>query len=118
MARIMLATRNDELRPYLAAKLKRAGHIVTRVADYDSALTLLEEAEYEVLLTTVDTESADELTFARDAQEIDPQMRVMFITGFSAFAINRSERGAGSPSFGRPVHLNRLAEEVSRLTAA
>lgn len=119
MARVMLATKNDEIRAYLARKLKRGGHCVTRVSDYDSALTILEETEYDLLLTTIDAENADELAFAREAQQIDPEMRVMFITGFSAVAIKRPDEDRTTDSlFGEPVHLGRLPQEVTRLVAA
>ena len=120
MARIMLATRNDEIRAYMARRFKACGHAVTRVSDYDAALTILEETEYDLLLTTVDAENAEELTFAKAAQQIDPDMRVMFITGFSAVAIRRPDEPPCSEDglFGQPVHLGRLPEEVTRLVAA
>lgn len=119
MARVMLATKNDEMRSYLARTLKRAGHCVTRVADYDAALTILEETEYDLLLTTVDAEDANELAFARTAQQIDPDMRVMFITGFSAVAVKRPDEDRTADCiFGEPVHLRSLPEEVGRLVAA
>lgn len=119
MAHVMLATKNDEMRSYLARSLKRAGHCVTRVADYDAALTILDETEYDLLLTTIDSENADELTFARTAQQIDPDMRVMFITGFSAVAIKRPDEDRTVDGlFGEPVHLRSLPQEVGRLIAA
>ncbi|WP_018633242.1 response regulator [Neomegalonema perideroedes] len=119
MATVMLATRNDDMRGYLAAKLKRSGHAVSRVADYHSALTLLEENAYDVLLTTVEADSSDELDLARAARRIDPDMRVMFITGFSAVALMPpAEEGARGMTLGEPVHLNRLGEELRRLVRA
>ena len=119
MATVMLATRNDDMRGYLAAKLKRAGHAVSRVADYHSALTLLEENAYDVLLTSVEADSSDELDLARAARRIDPEMRVMFITGFSAVALEPSKDGLGKPmTLSAPVHLNRLGEELRKLVRA
>ncbi len=119
MAQVMLATRNDELRSYLCEKLKRCGHAVTRVADLDSALTILGEAAYDMLLTTVDMSKPEELEFARTAQEIDPEMRIMFITGFSAVAVKRPDEDRSTDALlGEPVHLMRLPEAVERLVAA
>jgi len=119
MAQVMLATRNDELRAYLAEKLKKCGHAVTRVADLDAALTILGEAAYDMLLTTVDMSKPEELDFARTAQEIDPEMRIMFITGFSAVAVKKpDEDRMDDVLFGEPVHLIRLPEAVGRLVAA
>ncbi len=119
MARIMLATQNDELRRYLAEKLKKSGHTVTRVADLGAALTILEEAAYDMLLTSVDAANTQELDFARAAQEIDPDMRIMFITGFAAVAVKRpaESRDTDDP-LSQPVHLIQLPKEVERLVAA
>ncbi len=119
MAQVMLASRNDELRAYLAEKLKRRGHAVTRVADLDAALTILGEAAYDMLLTTVDMSKPEELDFARTAQEIDPEMRIMFITGFSAVAVKKpDEHRNDDVLLGEPVHLIRLPDAVERLVAA
>ena len=119
MAQVMLASRNDELRAYLAEKLKRCGHAVTRVADLDAALTILGEAAYDMLLTTVDATKPEEIDFARTAQEIDPEMRIMFITGFSAVAVKRPDEDRTMDALlGEPVHLMRLPEAVERLVAA
>ncbi len=119
MAQVMLASRNDELRAYLAEKLKKRGHAVTRVADLDAALTILGEAAYDMLLTTVDMSKPEELDFARTAQEIDPEMRIMFITGFSAVAVKKPDEDRDDDVLlGEPVHLIRLPEAVERLVAA
>ena len=45
MPRIMLATPDDVMRRYVGEKLKRAGHFVSRVADYDVALTRVAQRE-------------------------------------------------------------------------
>lgn len=119
MARVMLATRNDEMRAYLAEKLKRCGHAVTRVSDLDAALTILEEAAYDMLLTSVDMSKPEELEFARAAQEIDPEMRIMFMTGFSAVAVKRPDEDRSADILlGEPVHLIRLPNVVERFVAA
>lgn len=119
MARVMLATTDDALRAYLARKLKRCGHSVTRVAEFSSALTILEEAEYDLLLTSIDAAKPDEVDFARTAQEIDPDMRIVFITGFAAVAVKRpDESRLSDPLLDKPLHLMRLPQEVERLVAA
>lgn len=120
MARIMLAMHDDEMRSYLAQRLKKCGHAVTRVSNFEAALTILDEAAFEMLLTSIDATKPSEIDFARTAQEIDPEMRIMFITGFSAIAVKRPEerRDAESMLDGKPVHLMTLANEVDRLVAA
>jgi len=119
MATIMLATKDDELRSYLAQKLKRSGHTVTRVADFNSALTILEEAAFDMLLTSINAADQEDVEFVRNAQDIDPDMRIMFITGFSAIAVRRpDEHQKGDDVLSKPLHLTRLPAEVDNLVAA
>lgn len=120
MARILLTAENDDLRRYLSDKLKRAGHFVTRVSDYDVALTILLETYHDVLLTEVDSEDPRGVSFAHEARRIDPEMHVMFITGFSIvplIADDEDEEGLHD-RLGVPAHLNKLVDEVGRMLAA
>lgn len=120
MARIMLTTTDDVMRRYLGEKLKRAGHFVTRVADYDVALTLLSETYHDVLLAGVSSNEAEGLAFAHEARMIDPEMRVMFITGFSIvpLIIQDGDEDGLYDRLGEPQHLNQLVSEVGRMLDA
>ena len=120
MARILLTAENDVLRRYLSEKLKRAGHFVSRVSDYDVALTLLLETCHDVLLTEVDSEDPRGVSFAHEARRIDPEMRVMFITGFSIvpLLVDEDDEDGYSDRLGSPAHLSQLVHEVGRLLAA
>lgn len=115
MSSVLLAIKDDELRRYLGLRLTRSGCAVTRVSNLDAALTLLNEVPYDVLLLSIDSNDPEEVAFAREAEQIDPDMRIMFITGFSAVAVRRAEE---RPVEERPIHLSRLAEAIQRLTAA
>ncbi|MEO1330038.1 MAG: response regulator [Pseudomonadota bacterium] len=120
MARIMLTSPDDVMRRYLGEKLKKAGHFVTRVADYEVALTLLCETYHDVLLTAIGSDDPHGLAFAHEARRIDPEMRVMFITGFSIVPLlvdDEDEEGLND-RLGPPAHLNHLIDEVGRLLAA
>jgi two-component system cell cycle response regulator CpdR len=123
MARIMLTTTDNVLRRYLAEKLKRAGHFVTRVDDYDVALTLLCETYHDVLLAGVDNDEARGLAFAHEARLIDPEMRVIFITGFALVPLiagdGEIDEGVGfGDQLGEPQHLSQLVDAISEHLAA
>lgn len=123
MARIMLTTADDVLRRYLGEKLKRAGHFVTRVQDHEVALTLLCETYHDVLLAGVDSDEAESLAFAHEARLIDPEMRVIFITGFALVPLISADAefddGIGfGDQLGEPMHLSRLIDAVGDLLAA
>lgn len=120
MAHIMIVTDNDMLRRYLGEKLKRAGHVVTRVSDYDVALTILFESYHDILLTSVSSQNNEGLLFSHEARRLDPEMRVLFMTGFSVVPLicdAVDDEGFGD-RLGKPAHLNQLVPEVSRLLAA
>lgn len=120
MPRIMLATPDDVMRRYIGEKLKRAGHFVTRVADYDVALTLLCETAFDVLLVSVDTDDAEGLAFAHEARRLDPEMRVAFITGFALVPLEcqQDDEDGLYDRLGAPTHLSKVVDEVGRLMAA
>ncbi|MEM9726198.1 MAG: response regulator [Pseudomonadota bacterium] len=120
MPRIMLATQNDMMRRYVGQKLGRAGHSVCRVEDFDIALTLLCEMSYDVLIASVDADDAEGLAFAHEARRIDPDMHVVFMTGFAIVPLECQEDDEDGlyDRLGAPAHLSRVVDEIGRLMAA
>jgi two-component system cell cycle response regulator CpdR len=119
MARILLAEDDDSLRGFLTGALKRAGHDVDDFGDGEEALEALEGRAYDLLLTDIVMPGMDGIELARRAAEIDPIMKIVFITGFAAVAL-----GQGSPAprearvLSKPFHLRDLVAEVERVIAA
>lgn len=121
MARILLAEDDDSMRDFLGKALERAGHEVVRVADGEDGLDALGEApgSFELLLTDIVMPGVDGIELARRAAEVDPGLKIMFITGFAAVALNA---GSGAPKdakvLSKPFHLRDLVDEVAKVTAA
>ncbi|MFW6413099.1 MAG: cell cycle two-component system response regulator CpdR [Oceanicaulis sp.] len=121
MARILLAEDDDSMRDFLGKALERAGHEVVRVADGEDGLdTLGEQAgRFDLLLTDIVMPGVDGIELARRAAEVDPGLKIMFITGFAAVALNA---GSGAPKdakvLSKPFHLRDLVDEVSRVMEA
>jgi two-component system cell cycle response regulator CpdR len=61
----------------------------------------------------------DGIELARRASELDPDIKIMFITGFAAVALNSD---SAAPKYAKvrakPVHLRELVSEVNKLLAA
>jgi two-component system cell cycle response regulator CpdR len=79
---------------------------------------LLEEP-FTLLLTDIVMPRMDGIELARRAREIDPNLKIMFITGFAAVTLN-TENGAPTDAkvLSKPFHLKDLVDEVDRLLTA
>lgn len=121
MARILLAEDDDSMRDFLAKALKRAGHEVNPVADGEEGLDALGDraGAYDLLLTDIVMPGVDGIELARRAAEIDPGLKIMFITGFAAVALNA---GSNAPKeakvLSKPFHLRDLVDEVAKVVEA
>ena len=61
----------------------------------------------------------DGIELARRATELDPDIKVMFITGFAAVALNPDiQAPRDAKMLSKPFHLRELVNEVEKLLAA
>jgi len=119
MARILLAEDDDDMRRFLVKALERAGY---EVVDFDNgagAYERLREEPFSLLLTDIVMPEMDGIELARRATEIDPDLKVMFITGFAAVALNPdSNAPRDAKVLSKPFHLRELVNEVEKLLQA
>ena len=87
MARILLAEDDTSMREYLQRALQRVGYDVEAVGCGTEAMPLLEAERFDLLLTDIVMPEMDGIELAQKASAIDPEIRVMFITGFAAVAL-------------------------------
>ncbi len=119
MASIILAEDDQSMREFLARALRRAGHEVDSVADGLEALDAMGDQAYDLLLADVVMPGLDGIELARRASKKQPQLRVMFITGFAAVALKaRDESNRGARVLSKPFHLKDLVEEVEMMLSA
>ena len=120
MARILLAEDDDSMRTFLANALRRAGHIVRDCPEGTSALAALKAEPYDLLLADIVMPGMDGIELARQASEVHPTLKVLFITGFAAVALNarRSGRSPEAKVLSKPFHLRDLVAQVDRILAA
>jgi two-component system cell cycle response regulator CpdR len=119
MARILLAEDDDNMRIFLKRALERAGHQVSAVGDGESALTLAGDGGFDLLLADVVMPGIDGIELARRASALLPDLRIMFITGFAAVALNQPGFTRRQPRvLAKPFHLRQLVNEVDKVLSA
>jgi two-component system cell cycle response regulator CpdR len=117
MYRILLAEDDQVMREYLSRALERSGYRVAAVDRGTAALPLLENDQFDLLLTDVVMPEMDGIELAQRAQEIAPDMRVMFITGFAAVTLKAGKAVPQARVLSKPFHLRDLVREVDQLFA-
>jgi two-component system cell cycle response regulator CpdR len=119
MARILLAEDDEDMRRFLVKALERAGHDIVDFDNGASAYDRLREEAFSLLLTDIVMPEMDGIELARRATELDPDLKVMFITGFAAVALNPdSNAPKDAKILSKPFHLRDLVNEVDRMLAA
>ncbi len=116
MAHILLAEDDDQMRAFLSRGLRRAGHAVDAVGDGEAALARSRAAEYDLLLADVVMPGIDGVELARRMTARQPGIRVMFITGFAAVAVQDDRFAPHRPRIlAKPFHLRHLIAEIDAL---
>lgn len=118
-SRILLAEDDEAMRGFLERALQRAGFDVVAVANGRDAHARLLREPFSLLLTDIVMPQMDGIELARRASEHDPDMKIMFITGFAAVTLN-SENSSPQDArvLSKPFHLKDLVAEVEQLLAA
>jgi two-component system cell cycle response regulator CpdR len=119
MSKILLAEDDTDMRRFLVKALQNAGY---EVISYDNGLSAyhrLREEPFQLLLTDIVMPEMDGIELARRAAELDPDIKIMFITGFAAVALNSDSKAPRNAKvLSKPVHLRDLVSEVHKMLAA
>lgn len=116
MIRILLADDEEAMRTYLTRALERSGYAVTACDRGTTALAHVESgAPFDLLLTDIVMPEMDGIELAQKVAVIAPDMRVMFITGFSAVTLRAGQALPQAKVLSKPFHLRDLVLEVDRM---
>lgn len=119
MRRILLAEDDEDMRRFLVKALQNAGFEVVDFGNGAEAYERLKEEPFTLLLTDIVMPEMDGIELARRAAELDPELKIMFITGFAAVALNPdNEAPKEAKVLSKPFHLRDLVQEVERMLAA
>jgi len=115
MIQILLAEDETAMREYLVRALEKSGYEVTSVDCGSKAVPLLEEENFDLLLTDIVMPEMDGIELARHCNKVSPRTQVMFITGFSGVALRAGNAVPHAKILSKPFHLRDLVLEVERL---
>jgi two-component system cell cycle response regulator CpdR len=118
METILLAEDDDSMRRFLAKALERAGYNVVAYGNGAEAFEGLKEKPVTLLLTDIVMPEMDGIELAKRGAELNPRMKIMFITGFAAVALQNYSEQAQTRVLSKPIHLKDLVREVDKLLAA
>lgn len=117
--KILLAEDDNDMRRFLVKALEKAGYDVRSFDNGASAYDRLREEPFTLLLTDIVMPEMDGIELARRATELDPDLKVMFITGFAAVALNPdSNAPRDAKVLSKPFHLRDLVDEVNKMIVA
>lgn len=115
MARILLAEDDNSMREFLARALERNGHSVIAVADGLAALHEVNSHPFELLIADIVMPGMDGIELSHQANRVNADLKVLFITGFAAVAMNAREDMGETKVLSKPFHLRELVDNVDRI---
>lgn len=116
LVRILIAEDDADMKRFLERALQRAGYDTVAVDDGMAAYERLREEPFQLLLTDIVMPEMNGIDLARRATRLDPDLKVMFITGFAAVALDdESGTPRGAKVLSKPFHLRELVREVGRM---
>lgn len=118
MALILVVDDDTSMRHFISNALNRAGHETMTSNNGLDALHLIEShpaGHFDMLLTDIVMPRMDGIALSKKAAHIDPDLKVMFMTGFSGVAMNRDDIESDAKMVSKPFHLKDLVSEINKM---
>jgi two-component system cell cycle response regulator CpdR len=117
--KILVVDDEEAIREVVSTLLETQGYFCTVCSNGRLALDAFRKDSFDLVLSDIVMPEMDGIELARRAAELDPDIKIMFITGFAAVALNSdSSAPKHAKVLSKPIHLRELVNEVQKLLAA
>lgn len=117
MSKILLAEDDEVMRHFLTKALMKDGHDVIDCANGQDALLQIQKTkDFDLLLTDIVMPLMDGIELSNRAKQIIPNIKVMYITGFSAMTVGepiKTGHNDAIKTLSKPFHLKDLILQVN-----
>lgn len=117
MAKVLIAEHNKTVSTYLASHLRKSGNVTLTVDNHLDAWRAAVNESFDVLMVDVVMPGIDGFILAQRLLQENPELQVIFITGFSGIAMDTYATPAFAPApvTMRPFHLRETASRIRYL---
>lgn len=114
MARILIAEHNQATSGYLQTALKKSGNSVRATGTGLETWRATSEEIFDILIVNIVMPGVDGFTLAQRALYDNPELQVIFVTGFAGVVMNTQDTPsyAPAPMVGHPFHIKEIAGYV------
>jgi two-component system cell cycle response regulator CpdR len=112
---ILLAEDDTSMRTFLEKMLTKRGYDVIACEDGQAAFDVLQKRPVDLLLTDIVMPNMDGVELTQKAQALYPDIKTLYITGFSASASSASTTQATDNKdnvISKPFHIGDLTEKI------
>lgn len=102
---------------FLYRALERSGHDVTAVPDGLCALKAVNECGFDRLIADTVMPRIYGIEVSRQANKVNADLKVLFITGFAAIAMSAREEKGDTKGLSKPFPLRDLVDHVDAILA-
>jgi two-component system cell cycle response regulator CpdR len=115
MSRILIVDQNQTTSDYISGRLKKAGYSVSVKDNALDAWRAASTGLYSVLMINIVMPGIDAFVMAQRALQENPDLQIIFITGFAAVAMDNFVAMTQAPVTSKPFHLRDIAVRVRYL---
>ena len=115
--RILVVDDDPLSRDFLTEAVHALGFQALAAPNGEEALERIGSEQPDMVLTDLRMPGMDGIELSHQANKVNADLKVLFITGFAAVAMNAREEMGATRVLSKPFHLRELVDNVDRILA-